>query len=320
MEKGLQQDTRRRQIVAYFDHEFMPPSQQKLDRDIQEMLDAGFTHVVLCVTESDLLSAERQAYLKDVVAQMKACGIEVWADPWAVGGVFGGEGKSWFRERGELRCDCNPALKTLLADQWLPTVKELGVETVFWDEPEMHHAPHRNDELAFIDKYTRIAGALALRNVVCLTANRAKRGQLDIVAGMSQVAEIASDPYYQNAFEVISEENRLAYVAENTLATLEAAARHGKRAHVWVQNFGIPEGREYMIDEHLAVVTGLGADVAVWGFRGCESVPNFVRPGEASSAAMWDRTLHFGMLSAAQKLIMWHTLQARAGQPSILKP
>ena len=290
MEAGEQLIIPKRRIVSYFDHEFIAPSARKLDADIDEMSEAGFTQVVLCVTETDVRSRERQAYLKDAVEAIQATGLEVWADPWAVGGVFGGEGVSHFKRKHEKHCDCNPHLEKLL-DRWLDTAATLGAATVFWDEPEMHCERHRNGEVDFIDKYTKKAGALALQNVVCLSADPSKQHQLQEVAAMPAVAELATDPYFPNAFALISETERLDYVASWARDTRRIADENGKRSHVWVQNFGIPDGRENMIAEHIAVADAEGIDVAVWGFHGCESVPNFITPGQASSCTMWAMTV-----------------------------
>lgn len=280
----------RRRIVSYFDHEFIEPSMEKLDRDIREMTDAGFTNVVLCVTETDLRSQERQAYLKKAVDSMQSAGLDIWADPWAVGGVFGGEAVSYFKREHEKHCDCNPHLEKLL-DRWLDTVGQLGIETVFWDEPEMHCQDHQNEEMGFLEKYTRKAGELALRNVVCLCANPRKANLLQQVAAMPLVTELATDPYFPNAFTAVPDERRLDYVARWARETKRAAEANGKRSHIWVQNFDIDAGREYMIGEHIAVADAAGVDVAVWGFHGCESVPDFITPGQASSRAMWATTI-----------------------------
>lgn len=278
--------TPRRQIVAYFDHEFISPSTKKLDADISEMIEVGFTNTVLCVTETDIHHRERQAYLKDAVAHMQGEGLEVWADPWAVGGVFGGEAVSHFVDRGETRCDCNDKLEPLL-DRWLDTVVGLEIKTVFWDEPEMHCEPHRKDELRFLEKYTRKAGELALDNVVCLCANRAKKYLLNEVVALPDVIEIATDPYYPNAFEKIAETHRSRYVADWAEYTKAVADAHRKRSHLWVQNFDISEGEEHIIGEHIAIATTKNIDVAVWGFHGCESIPGFFKPTNALPTRLW---------------------------------
>lgn len=277
-----------RHIVSYFDHEFTPNlSLTKAVADIEEMHSTGFSHMVLCVTESDVASDERQRYLRGVVEQARAADMEVWADPWAVGGVFGGEGKSRFRASGETSCFCNEDVDALLR-HWLTKVGEIGLRTVFWDEPELHCAPHRNDELPFIRKYTSIAQDTGFENVVCMCANESKLDQVEEVAYLPSVDEIATDPYFPNAFSRVSEDDRISYVSTWAKRTKAIGAAAGKRSHVWVQTFDIQEGNESMIDEHVQAIRRANmADTALWGFEACKSVPNFTLPGYAPPERVW---------------------------------
>jgi len=167
-----------RRIVSYFDHEFIPLTENKMDHDVSEIADAGFSHVVMTVSESDMESSDRQARIRDVVDRFNDEGIEVWADPWRIGGVHGGEAISYFEQSGEKGCFCNPKLN-ILVNQWLHTVGRLGINKVFWDEPEMKCDEHRDDELRYIEHFTGVATEMGLRNAVCLTANRTKKWQLE---------------------------------------------------------------------------------------------------------------------------------------------
>lgn len=280
-----------RRIISYFDHEFLPLSYERATDDVTEMIEKGFTNVVLCVTESDVVSKERQTYLRDVVDMMRTQNLDVWADPWGVGSVHGGEARSLFKERGELSCMCNPKLDGLL-QSWLDTVNSLGIDTIFWDEPEMKCDDHRQDEVRYLEVYTAEAARRGLESVVCLCANDRKRRQLTEVAALDTVAEVATDPYFPNAFSgAITSDNRREYVrdwANFTVATAEAA---GKRSHVWVQLFDIPKNAEGLANEHLADCRQALADVAFWGFRGCVSVPNFAKASQVAPLEAW-HSLH----------------------------
>lgn len=290
MQQGCVIEKPPRQIVSYFDHEFIKPTPAKLEADVAEMQAAGFTDVVLCVTESDLREKRRRKYIAEATATLHNVGMDVWADPWAVGGVFGGEGVSLFRNSGEVCCDHNPKLEYLL-DTWLNAVAESGITTVFWDEPEMHCNDDRGNELAFLEKYTDKAGELALRSAVCLCANALKRQQFHQVAALPAVTELAADPYFPNAFSTINEADRQTYVAGWAQYVKQIAERHGKASHAWVQTFDVPAGREVMIDEHVAAICNQGVDVAVWGFHGCESVPGFTKPANMPPRAAWERVV-----------------------------
>lgn len=285
-------NTPERRIVSYFDHEFVPLTHEKLDADLNEMVDAGFTNVVLCVSEADIATKQRQEQLKVIRREMAHRGLEVWADPWGVGRVFGGEALSAFAEN-ELSCSCNPNLDILLTT-WLEQVKQAGFNTVMWDEPQLRHEPHENDELEFIERYTQRAGELGMQSVVVQCANEKKLDeqikQLRYVAQLPNVIEIGTDPYYPNAFvppSALPEAARLDYIERWVNYTKQAAEAAGKKWHVWVQCFDIPRGREQMVAEHLAVCHKNLADVAIWGFHGCESVPDFVKPCDADPRELW---------------------------------
>ncbi|MDN5275852.1 MAG: hypothetical protein JWN33_501 [Candidatus Saccharibacteria bacterium] len=289
MEKISPDTISQRRIVSYFEHEFGEMSLASAFEHVEEMKEAGFTNVILCVTESDIDNSARQEYLRIVKSLLDEQGIEVWADPWGVGSVFGGEGISHFKNSGEKSCYCNPNLDVLIK-QWIETVQSLEIDTIFWDEPEMKCDDHRDDELKFIERYTAVASELNFNNVVCLTANRKKHDQFELVASMPNVAEIAVDPYYPNAFEVIAEADRLAYITEWVETVQDVAERNDKRSHVWVQNFNIPLGRESIVREHIDICRHHLADVAIWGFRGCVTVPNFASPAQVQPIEIWDYT------------------------------
>jgi hypothetical protein len=289
-EAGAASSTRR--IVAYFDHEFYVPSVNKIEHDVLDMTNGGFTNVVLCVTEKDIASRSRLVMISEIVSYMREKGLEVWADPWSVGGVFGGEGGSVFQETGEQRCLHNPKLDRLM-HRWLEGAAEVGAQRVFWDEPEMKDCHDcQYGEVKFLEKYTAAAGRLALQSAVCLTADEARKHQLTEVATLPDVIEIATDPYYPNPFRqpIVTEQNRLSYIERWADYTRLAALKGGTEWHVWVQTFGIPKGRESMIDEHIDVLCRRGVgSIAVWGFGGCAAVPNFIRETDALPQEVWQR-------------------------------
>lgn len=276
-----------RQIISYFDHEFMPLSLPQIEHDMAEIVDMHFTNVVLCVTEKDIASKSRMRFIKNTVEVIEGNGLEVWADPWSVGSVFGGEGGSPFKDSGEKSCMCNPKLDSLI-NRWMDGVKESSIQSVFWDEPEMKCDEHRHHELPFVEKYTARAGQLALSSVVCLTANESKKQQLVEVANMPDVVEIATDPYFPNAFQKITEKERISYVGQWTDYISQVAEVAGVRSHVWAQLFDVPDDRISMVEEHIDVIRNrFMADIALWGYRGCASVPDFIHTGQASSEVVW---------------------------------
>jgi hypothetical protein len=276
-----------RRIVSYFDHEFIPLTENKINHDVAEIADAGFSHVVMTISETDMASLDRQARIHDAVTRFNSVGIEVWADPWHLGGVHGGEAVSHFEQSGEKSCICNPKLDTLVRD-WLQIVGQTGIKKVFWDEPEMKCQEHKDDELMYVESYTNAASELGLANAVCLTANSKKKWQLDELATYKSVEEIATDPYYPNAFRIIPEDERLSYVTEWASHTRSVAEANGKLSHIWVQAFAIPHGAEHIVQEHIDMCRQSMVDIALWGYAACASVPDFIKPGQASPDRVWN--------------------------------
>jgi hypothetical protein len=113
--------------------------------DLDEMVAAGCSYVVHCVTETDLLY-HRQA-VAGIIAATKEAGLEAWVDPWGLTGIFSGETLSRFLvdhpEALQLRsdgvrspaaCPNHPETRRFLLD-WVSFVAEAGAEVTFWDEP-----------------------------------------------------------------------------------------------------------------------------------------------------------------------------------------
>jgi|GEM_PF-4972190 len=285
-----------KQIIAYFDHEFERPTAKKIDADFNELVDNGFTHVVLTMSEGDIASPRRMQTVKTLATEASARGLEVWLNAWGVAGMFGGEARSYHYESGEPGCFCNDKA-CAVGHHWLRSAEEVGVDTVFLDEPEMRCDEHHDKgyELSFLERYTMAAGQLGLACVVVLPADERRTQQLIDVAALPDVAEIATDAYYQNAFKNIKEADRLAYVAKWAIRTKKAADMSGKASHGWAQSFGIQKGNEMMIGEHITIIKRILGSLGVWGHHGCESiaenVPGFQKPGTLSPMQHWDATL-----------------------------
>lgn len=286
-----------RQMVSYFDHEFERPTLQKIDADITEMLENGFTHVVLTMSESDIRSPQRMQVIETFMTEARARGLKVIIDFWNFAHMTGGEAYSFHQESGEPSCICNKKARDLTY-RGLGKAAEVGADTVMWDEPEMRCPDHKGQgyELPYIEQFTEAANQLNLANVVVLPTDWHRRQQFIDIASLPYVDELGDDSYFECVFDKrITEENRLAYVWDWNSYTKRVADWAGKRSHGWIQNFWIPQGREAMIGEHIVTVKRAVGDIAIWGFHGCESiaehVPKFYRPGTLSPMQHWQATL-----------------------------
>ncbi|MFH1258793.1 MAG: hypothetical protein ABII74_03090 [Elusimicrobiota bacterium] len=132
--------------VSYFGNRFYGHAQKDLDEIARHC-----NFVVHTFSETDF--HYHQSCLKDIFAYSKKLGLEVWVDPWGVGGVFGGESFSkilldnrdcWQRlSNGQYvpaLCINNREFRRFLKS-WIETAGKLGAEVIFWDEPHLFMSP-----------------------------------------------------------------------------------------------------------------------------------------------------------------------------------
>jgi hypothetical protein len=264
-----------RYLVAYFGNRYL----HHFARDLEEIREHGFDGVVHCVTEAD--REWGMSRIAEMFAMTRDAGLECWADPWAVGGVFGGEAHSAYRARGGATAAGDPGLRALVCD-WIDAVAAAGAEWAFWDEPDLGLGQAPDALLSFLCAATEHAAARGLRNSVCLTSREANLPALRRLAALDSVHDVGTDPYY--ACEVGERdpdpEDHVGGWAERVR---DAAAAEGKTSHVWVQAFHVAAGHEERIRRCLDIARSRGVTrVGVWGFRACEALD--IRPGRPDVA------------------------------------
>jgi len=130
--------------VSYFGNRIL----KHVEEDMKELKEIGFDVIVHTFSENDHKFYFRT--MKDIVKLTKNLGMEVWIDPWGVGGVFGGEAFSNFlienpsewqiTNRGRAvgsACFNSPKFREYMK-RWLEAAVETGANAVFWDEPHFH--------------------------------------------------------------------------------------------------------------------------------------------------------------------------------------
>jgi hypothetical protein len=135
--------SRPRTGAAYLGNRF--PSHARVDLgQLSEVCD----YVVHTVSETDLHF--HKAALAEIFADSRRRGLEVWADPWGVGGVFGGESFSKFLldhpDHWQVRSDgravpaacLNSGVFRDFVKEWVSVAAGLGAQVLLWDEPHVY--------------------------------------------------------------------------------------------------------------------------------------------------------------------------------------
>jgi hypothetical protein len=129
--------------VSYFGNRFPGHAHRDL-----AVIAATCDHVVHTVSEADF--HYHKAALDKIFRETRRWKLEAWADPWGLGGVFGGEALSKFLldhpDHWQRYSDGRPAASACLhsrafrdyVKEWVDVVAGFGADVVFWDEP--HYA------------------------------------------------------------------------------------------------------------------------------------------------------------------------------------
>ena len=117
-------------------------------RDLPDIVEHGCTYIVHTFSENDL--QHYKASLKAMVSETHKAGLEVYLDPWGVGGIFGGEAYSNYllqntgtwqvRPDGSavpMACLNAPGFREFIYE-WIDAAVELNPDVIFWDEPHLY--------------------------------------------------------------------------------------------------------------------------------------------------------------------------------------
>jgi hypothetical protein len=147
--------------VSYFGNRFLSHAQHDLKR-----IAGCCDYVVHTVSESDLRF--HKSALAKVFAETRRHKLEIWADPWGLGGVFGGEALSKFlidhRDSWQvmsngrlmpLACLNRPEWRSFVRE-WVLSVRDMGAQVILWDEPHIA-----------LDLESEMAGVFSCACAVC---------------------------------------------------------------------------------------------------------------------------------------------------------
>ena len=116
--------------------------------DLPDIVAHGCTYVVHTFSENDL--QYYKASLKTMISETHRAGLEVYLDPWGVGGVFGGEAYSNYLLQNvetwqvkhdgaavPMACLNSPRFREFM-HEWIESAVGLDADVIFWDEPHLY--------------------------------------------------------------------------------------------------------------------------------------------------------------------------------------
>ena len=132
--------------ISYFGNRF---PEHFINSDLPDILAHNCSYVIHTMSEDDLEHYSES--LHEMIKSTRDAGLEVYLDPWGLGGVFSGETfsnfllhnvEAWQVDSNGARvpraCLNSLAFKTLML-RWLDTAVRLGADVIFWDEPHLWH-------------------------------------------------------------------------------------------------------------------------------------------------------------------------------------
>jgi hypothetical protein len=234
---------------------------------LPEMVDRNFDTVLFPISEQTW--QYNLANITEMRETAERKGLDTWAGPWGLCGMFGGEAISTYRP-GTPEAD-------LFFELWKADIIASGFRTVFLDEPRLDCDPG-----VLFAWYVRQRETVMPE--ITLTTSLAD----DTFAEMDdeQIKDLPVDSVGLSCYHWTTD------VVKVVTRTLEWTNRlvtlRPHDNHVWVQGFDLPQGATWIPELVNALAVGVGVrDFGFWSFRGtrCVSVKT-----AADWEQVWDAT------------------------------
>ncbi len=300
--------------VSYFGNRFPSHAREDFKR-----IATSCDYIVHTVNETDL--TYHKAVLARLFADSRKAGLEVWVDPWGLGGVFGGEASSQFlldhRKSWQIMSDgrfvpaaCpNRAEFRSYVKEWVLSVRDMGGQVIFWDEPhvafdfesewegvfscfcEQCHElfkrkygavklPDRlNDQVrefrretmrSFLNDAMGFAKSKGLKNALCLYAFKGHAEYDQLWKGAAALPDL--DIFGCDPYwRWRSKRDVKPHMEEFSKYVVEHAVANKKGSQVWIQAMRLPSGTEHEIGHAVEAAVKQGVThVAAWSYDGGE--------------------------------------------------
>lgn len=121
---------------------------QHVERDLDQIVEAGCNTILHTFSENDFYYYRQTMH--EIVKLSHKRKLEVYIDPWGVGGIFGGEAFTHFALRNDksrqvlsdgrlapAACPNNEAFREFM-HEWIAAAVEIEADIIFWDEPHFY--------------------------------------------------------------------------------------------------------------------------------------------------------------------------------------
>ena len=283
--------------------------------DLLDMATHGLDLVVHMFAHNDWERLSKA--MKEIVAMSEDFGLEVWMDNWGLGGPPGDKShflgaypdSHMYYSNGDLApysvCLNSPDFRRFTRE-WIDAVYDLGVRTLFWDEPHMPSKKVNGQQIygcacprcrkRFEEKYGRpmplepdedaknFGTDTIVDYLAEMTAYSAQKGMINTVCvmlgtyGMSletadricslpHLHNVGSDPYWLGAKAKNPDLSVYEFVYNGTKENLRVANQFGKDHNIWIQAYSNPRGREGEVVEAVEAAYDAGArTIIAWSY------------------------------------------------------
>jgi hypothetical protein len=228
-----------------------------VDHHLPEIIDRGFDTILFPICEQTWQF--NLSNIKEMREQAEKAGLDTWAGPWALCGIFAGEAVSTFRPG-----DAGDEVLEL----WKSDVLAAGFRTIFFDEPNIDCDP---DTLYSWYVRQREITPADIRLVTTISDD-----MFDALDD-EQIRSLPVDSVGVSMYHWTKD------ISKITRRTLMWAARlirlRPRDNHVWIQGFDIEAGAEWIpvMTKHLARTMGV-TNFGHWSFRASRGVATKTPP------------------------------------------
>ena len=289
-------------------------------QDLLDMATGGLNLVVHMFSHTDWNRHSKA--MKEIVAMSEDFGLEVWMDNWGLGGPPGDVSHflAYYPDShmvlsdGELSpiraCLNSPDFRAFTRE-WIDAVYDLGVRTLFWDEPHMpsktvdgkrvygcacprcrklfeekhgYPMPLYSTEEAdrfgtdsivdYLSEMTAYSASKGMTNTVCVMLGTygMSLDVVDRVCSLPHMHNVGSDPYWLGQKAKNPDLSVYDFVYQGTKENLRVSQQFGKDHNIWIQAYDNPRGREEELVEAAEAAYDAGArTIIAWSYMGGSS-------------------------------------------------